>query len=173
MANLNTSSKYHIIYYQVLALSWQLPLRPENKISPSRNAKRNLIQILSKTILYKRFENAVYQTIFNVADYFSVEVPVGTIFLSCPFNSIFWIGRQVKFIKSSLPILKSTPNEFMAKELESTGENYNRLTRDKSIETMYFYLDTMPSRRINSVDFAQKFLEHYVTTSTNPQRHYS
>lgn len=132
-----------VICRSELALYWQRNMRPDYNTSPMRDANGNLLLLLSSAILRIRFENALYKTILLIADYFSMEVLIGTRFMSCQVKSIRCVEQKAKSSEVKIPLLGSAPERPMAETLESMEYQYNRPTTDTSTELMEFYPKVM------------------------------
>lgn len=89
---------------------------PDYEISPVGDANGNLQQISFSVIFRVRFGNAFYKTIFSVADYFNMEVLIGTRFMQYHVKSIRWNDQHVEITKSRIRSLKTLLTSLLWKD---------------------------------------------------------
>lgn len=156
---LNTRSKYNIIRHSSLSLGWRRHVCPDYKILLVEHASRNLLQIFSAVILWIWFESAVYRTNLLAADYFSMEIPIGTQFMHRHVSSMREMDRQMKFINSKALLLGGAPNKPTVRGSESMEDDCCEPPTDKRNKKMDFY----PVIMRHKVAFCKHVTLHFCT----------
>lgn len=137
---------YIIISCSTLYLGWQRRVCPDYEVPGVGDSNENLQQILSAVILRIHLRDAVYMTLFLVADYFNVKVLTGIWVLNRHVYFIWCIDQQVERTKGVVLPIESTMNFPTKKWLQSVEDDYSGPTTNAATKKWTFILTSCVKR---------------------------